>query len=535
MPSISDTDSFASTSGHLPRQPLALRPLIGLAVVTCLLHVVVNAFTPYGFHRDEFLYMAMGQHLRLWNMDFPPFIAIVSKAVRATIGDSLTGIRLAPAFAGGALVFITGVIAREIGGGRKAQLLSALAVALSPLFIRSADLFQPVVFDQLWWSASLLILARLCTDGSASSDALGTTRSNWLALGVAFGIGLLTKFSILFLAMAFTVALTLSRQRPTWLTRWPWIAALIALLLGSPSVVGQWVLGYPVAAQMDALQRTQLAHVSSLTYVTEQLVWGPGVLLAVAGFWYLLFAANEARYRLVGLTCGVSWLLLWLLHGKSYYIGPIYPTLFAAGGVAAEAWSRRARLPARVVTATWVVLTCAYALVTFPLTLPILPPQTTARFAAWIGITAATRSNHGVQLKLPQDYADLVGWPEQSQAVAEVYASLPEDQRRQTVVVAENYGEAGAIDFYGARLGLPRAVSAAGSYWFFGPGKLPGETVIALGVSEADLQRFCRSVTSAGRVQNEWAAPEDSDVPLFLCRNPRQTLQQLWPSLAGRN
>jgi Dolichyl-phosphate-mannose-protein mannosyltransferase len=534
MASSANTTGITMVSAPSPRRQLAWQPLIGVAICTCVLHVAINAFTPYGFHRDELLYMAMGQHLRLWTMDFPPFIAIVSRIVRAIIGDSLTGIRLVPALAGGTLVLVSGAIASELGGGRKAQLLSALAVALSPLFIRSADLLQPVVFDQLWWSLCLGILARLCAE-SESNDALAMTPSSWVALGVAFGIGLLTKFSILFLGMAFVIALTFSSRRRTWLSRWPWIAALIAIVIGSPSVAGQWRLGYPVLAQMDALQRTQLANVSSLTFVTEQLLWGPGVLLALVGLCYLLFAACTARYRLLGLTCAISWLLLWVLHGKSYYIGPIYPTLFAAGGVGVENWSRRARGSARIVTATWVVLTCAYALVTFPLLLPILSTQTTAQFAARLGITAATRSNHGVQLRLPQDYADLLGWPEQARAVAGVYVSLPIDQRRQTVIMAENYGEAGAVDFYGARLGLPPAISAAGSYWFFGAGDLPGETVIALGVSRADLERRCGSVTVAGRVQNEWAAPEDSDVPLFLCRKPRQTLQQLWPSLAGRN
>jgi hypothetical protein len=499
-----------------------------------VLHIAVNAFTPYGFHRDEFLYMAMGQHLRLWSMDFPPFMAIVSKLVRATIGDSLTGIRTLPALAGGALVFMTGAIAGELGGSRRAQILSAVAVALSPLFLRSADLFQPVVFDQLWWSVALFLVARLCAEGT-SSDVLGTAPPVWAALGIAFGIGLLTKFSILFLGMAFAIALTISRERRTWVTPWPWITALIALVVGSPSLVGQMRLGYPVLAQMDALQRTQLTNVSSLVYVTEQLLWGPGVVLAFLGLCYLLFGRGAVRYRLVGLTCAIAWLLLWVLHGKSYYIGPIYPTLFAAGGVAVEEWERRSHRFARIGIGTWLVLTCAYALVTFPLTLPILPAQTTAEFATRLGITSATRSNHGVQLNLPQDYADLLGWPEQANAVSDIYRSLPIDQRARTVIMAENYGEAGALDFYGARLGLPPVVSAAGSYWFFGAGPLPGETVIAVGVSKADLEHRCGTVILAGRVQSEWAAPEDSDVPLFLCGNPPQTLQQLWPALAGRN
>lgn len=529
--SISD---ITSTPEQSTQPVMAWRPLLAISLVIVAVHTMVNAFTPYGFHRDEFLYMAMGKHLRLWSMDFPPFIAILANFARATTGDSLTGIRMLPALAGGALIFITGALASEMGGGRKAQILSALAVALSPLFIRCADLFQPVVFDQVWWSLSLLVAARLCTE-SDSTGTLGTIPSRWVSLGIAFGLGLLTKFTVLVLAAALAIALTVSQHRRTWLTRWPWIAGLVALIIGSPSLVGQWRLGYPVAAQMDTLQRTQLVHASPLAYVSEQLLWGPGVFLAFAGLGYLLFAPKGARYRLLGLTCAFSWLLLWFLHGKSYYIGPIYPCLFAAGGVAVESWARRSHGLSRVVTAGWLVLTGAYAVVTFPFTLPILPAEAMARFAARQGARAATRSNHGVQLRLPQDYADMLGWPEQVHAVSDAYRSLPVDQRSRTVIMTGNYGEAGAIDFYGAPLGLPPAISATGSYWFFGPGKLPGETVIAVGVWREDLERHCGTITTLGVVQSEWATPEDSYVPILLCRKPRQSLQQLWPALAGRN
>jgi hypothetical protein len=509
-----------------------VRPVIALAVAVCVLHMVLNVVTPYGYHRDELLYMAMGQHLKVWRMDFPPLIAMISVAERALLGSSLVAIRAMPALAVAALIVTTGAIARTLGGGRTAQLLAAAAVALSPLFLRTADLFQPVVLDQLWWSLAILVLARLC---SAAPDARGLADdwSTWIVLGVVAGVGLLTKFSIVFLGVAMAIGLLLCRERRALLTGGPWIAALVALVVGSPSIVGQLRLGIPVAAQMHALEQSQLSHVSRLSFVTEQLLWGPAVLLAALGLVYLMLAAKARRFRLIGWTCAAAWMLLWLLHGKSYYIGSIYPALFAAGGVAAECWRPGERR--RQVITTWLALTVVYALATFPLTLPVLAPERTAEFAQAIGITAATRTNHGIQLQLPQDYADLLGWPEQVAAVARVYDSLPPAQRARAVIFAENYGEAAAVDFFGPRLGLPHAVSAAGSYWFFGPGEEPGGTILTIGVSRADLDARCGKVASAGRVRSEWSPPEDADVSLFICEAPRQTLQQLWPSLAGRN
>jgi hypothetical protein len=152
-----------------------------------------------------------------------------------------------------------------------------------------------------------------------------------------------------------------------------------------------------------------------------------------------------------------------------------------------------------------------------------------------MGITAAVTTNTGEVERLPQDYADMLGWEEQVATVARVYQTLQPEQRGRAVVVAANYGEAGALDFFGPRHGLPPAVSAAGSYWFFGPGDRPGDVVVAVGVPRETLERYFRSVTLAARVTHPWAVTEESDVPVFVCREPYQSLQALWPSLAGRN
>jgi hypothetical protein len=515
--------------------PLATRALAALGAITFALHVLVNRFSPYGFQRDEFLYMAMGRHLRLWRMDFPPFIAILSEAERFLLGDSMIAIRVAPALAAGILVLMAGLIARELGGGKFAQVLAAVTVATSPLFLRTGDLLQPVVFDQLWWTLALYALVKLGAS-APSDDVLSREPRWWIVLGVACGLGLLTKFSLLFFGAALVFAILISPQRRVILTPWPWVAAAIAFVIGSPSLVGQVLLGYPVVSQMKTLQHSQLMHVSAWSFVGGQLYLGAAVLLALTGALYLVLAERMRAFRAVGWTCIGAFMLLLVLHGKSYYIGPIYPTLFAAGAVAFERWT--ARRPAGVAMAARaaaIVLLVAYGAIGAPLELPIFSKEATADFASRSKMSGATRTNQGVALKLPQDYADMLGWPELAAAVARVYDSLPPEKRAHVVLVGNNYGEAGALEYYGPRLGLPRVVSAAGSYWFFGPGEKFGTVLVTLGGTKEDLERFYETVIPAGHVINAWGVPEESDVSIYVCEHPRSTLQAIWPSLAGQN
>jgi len=517
------------------RPPFATRAIAALSAITFVLHLVVNLLSPYGFQRDEFLYMAMGRHLQLWRMDFPPFIAILSEVQRFLIGDSMVAIRFASAVAAGLLVLMAALIARAMGGGKVAQLFAAIAVATSPVFIRTGVLFQPVVLDQLWWTLALYALARLGAE-STKNDGLSTRPRWWIVLGVACGLGLLTKFSILFFGAALVVALVIAPQRRVMLTRWPWIAAAIAIVLGSPSIVGQLRLGFPVVGQMRTLESSQLMHVSFTSFVLGQLYIGPAILLAVAGMAYLLSAASMRRFRVIGWTCAGAFALLLVLHGKAYYISPIYPALFAAGAVGLERWSdARAGAWNTALRVVILVVLVGNAIAALPLELPIFSREYTAWFVSHSGLAPAARTNQGFQLKLPQDYADMLGWPEEVAAVAHVYDSLPAEKRAQVVLGADNYGEAGALEFYGPRYGLPSVISGAGSYWFFGPGEKPGTVLIVLGGEKSDLDPFYGTVTEAGRVRNDWGVPEESDVRIFVAENPRGTLQKIWPQFAGQN
>ncbi|MGH7648064.1 MAG: ArnT family glycosyltransferase, partial [Gemmatimonadaceae bacterium] len=181
-----------------PRPAVAAKVLAAAVAIDLALRATTALITPYGFQRDEFLYFAMGAHLHLWTMDFPPAMAILSQLMRATVGIGLVPVRIVPGLAATLLVVFAILFARELGGRAFAQALAALTIIASPAFLRGGSLFQPVVFDQLAWTAVLFALLRVARTGD---------RRWWLALGVAAGLGLLIKFSIAIIGAGVFIAL----------------------------------------------------------------------------------------------------------------------------------------------------------------------------------------------------------------------------------------------------------------------------------------------------------------------------------------
>ncbi len=488
-------------------------------------------------HRDAFLYFAMGDHLRLWRMDFPPLIAILANVQTAIFGHTLAAARVFPMLEGTTILVLAALIARELGGGPFAQGLAALPMLCEGLFLRPATLFQPVVLDQLWWTLALYTLLRI-----GRADAEGQARAGrnwWLAFGVATGLGLLTKFSILFIGLAVLGALLVSRLRRSLRTPWPWAAAAIAFALGSPSIVGQVRLGFPVVGQMHQLVGSQLTHVTYTSFLLTQplMVGVSGFLLALIGAAALVAWRPLAPYRAAGWACVLVFVLLMVLHGKAYYVGPIYPTLIAAGAV----WLDRARLgrfPSvpRVFRWGMVTLMLAEGAVWFPILVPVLSPARTAAYITRAGLEAANATNWGGTDLLPQDFADMLGWRHQSEVVARVYRTLTPAEQAQAVLGADNYGEAGALEFYARRYGLPPyAVCGCGSFWFFGPGPKSGRVLIDVGTDSAKLAGLYADVRRAARILSPWSVREERDVPVWIARRPRATLQQAWPNIDHGN
>ncbi len=502
--------------------PRAALPRLALGTVSMLLgvklaaHVVTNIVTPYEFHRDEFLYLAMGTHFRPLHMDFPPMMALLGNAARVFGDTSLFAVRMVPALAGTVIMLLMLLIVRELGGKKGAMLLAAAALFFNPLFLRTANLFQPVALDQLWWTLGFYALIKLRN----TEDPRW-----WLVLGAAGGLGLLTKFSILFFGVAVLVGLLLTDQRKSFAGPWPWIAILMAVVIGMPSIVGQVNLGFPVVGQMQDLRSVQLQRTTLGDFVGGQVLLGPSFLLALIGVIGLFAHPDLSRHRMAAWIAITAFAVLAALKGKAYYVGPIYPVLYAVGAVTLQDLAHdRVRQIAQWGIAALVI---AYGVFTLPFGLPILPPATMARYAAWTGITPAVTTNRGVVLRLPQDYGDMLAWRELVEGVARVYHALPEEDKARTVLYGANYGEAGALDLYGPPLGLPPVVSMAGSFYFFGPGDQSGEVMLFVGMEREWVNDTCPSAEVATRVKAEWTV-EENDVPVVICREPTTTVQEVW-------
>ncbi len=503
----------------MPPARLAFRLLLTMAAVKLLAHFVATLVSPYEIHRDEFLYLAMGQHLNFWGMDFPPAIAVLAKVSRAFFGDTLFGVRFFPALAGTGILVLTGLLAREFGGGRFAQGLAMSALLLCALFMRPASLFQPVVFDQLWWTLGFYAFVKL---------AQSPGKRWWLLLGLVGGLGLLTKFSIAFFAFGIFAGLLLSPQRRELASRWPYVAALLGVAIGSASLVGQIRLDFPVVIHMSELETSQLKRLGYGDFLVGQVIMlGPAILLAAAGWLYLVAGRPMRPYRGVGWAILAAFLVLLVLHGKAYYIGPIYPTLFAAGAAALGSLPPRTARFANGLALAFIIVWGAIGL---PFGLPIVPPAQMARYAAAVGIKGAVTTNQGKILSLPQDYADMLGWEEQVHAVARVYESLPADRRSDAVLIADNYGEAGALEFYGPRYGLPR-VLLPHNYLLWPPPAKAANTVVTLGVSTNGLATFFRSVRVAAVYDDPWRVPEERNCPICVAETPYRGINDAWPEL----
>jgi hypothetical protein len=292
-------------------------------------------------------------------------------------------------------------------------------------------------------------------------------------------------------------------------------------------IIGQIRLDFPVLIHMQDLHRQQLQRITPTEFLFGQVLnLGPAILLAGAGLGHILLNKSARAYRVVGWTCVFAFLILLLLQGKAYYIGPIYPVLFAGGAVALEGIRGRLR---QAGVALAVVLVVGWGLISLPFGFPLVPPTPMAKYAAALGIKGATTTNRGTTLSLPQDYADMLGWEEQVSAVARVYESLPRDQRAEAVLVARNYGEAGALDFFGPRHGLPQRVLQPGNDLIWPPPDRLHNVAIAIGFSTADLSHFFRSVKLVSTFDHPWMVDEERNLPICIAQGPYGNLDDAGP------
>jgi hypothetical protein len=492
-----------------------------LALANFVFHWYFN--NRYGYFRDEFDYMACGNHLAWGYVDQPPLVPFLIKICRLILGDSLRSIRFIPALATSATVILTVMIARELGGGRFALILSAIAFIVAPMYLSDGSVLSTNSLEPLLWM------------GCAYFAILAIKRNEpryWLWFGLVAGIGLEEKYSIAVFGFALVVGLLLTEQRRVFASKWIWLGGAIAFLVFLPNFLWNVENHWPFAELMHNIKADgRDVALSPLAYFAQQVLilnplLGPVWILGVFAF---LFSSRLKPYRFFGWSYLVSLAVFIVLKGKNYYLAPIYPVFLAAGAITIESFVERPRrvwLKPVIVT----ILLAAGAWLA-PVVVPILPVDQFISYMKKLPFPVPRSEHSHMRAILPQHFADQFGWEEMVATVDQAYTRIPLEERPGCGIFAQDYGQAGAIDFFGPRYGLPPALSGHQTYFLWGPRGYSGNCLIVLDDTRESLEEKFEHVEFVGlSADNPYAL--EREIPVFICRGAKfGSLADIWPKL----
>lgn len=493
-------------------------PLI-VAVVVLLVHLIGNPH--YGFFRDELYFIACGFHPDWGYVDQPPVVPLLA-AGSQLFGHSLFLLRAVAALFAAAGAYVTCLLAIELGGGVFAQILAGLAFLFAGVLMSFGMKVGPDMTGLWLWPLIALYALRIARGGDPRQ---------WLFAGIAAGVAIESKYSALLFLAALIGGLLLTPQRRSLASGWFWAGAALALLVALPNALWQALHGFPMLELLRNGQNGKNVVAGPALYLFQQLLL---TNLFLSPIWIvgLIALLCDRSARFLGYAYVLLIALMIVLHGKHYYPGDVYPIPIAAGAVAVARWTRG--LPAvRVALAAAAV---AAGLFFLPFSLPVLPERTMARYDGFVkrllhvnDATLATERHRTAAL--PADWADMHGWPELTATVARVYRNLPPPQRAVTAIVASNYGEAAAIDFFGKAYGLPPAISGHNNYWLWGAHGATGAVVIDVNGDCGAAAHAFRTSTLAARFGAPWVISYEQDIPIRVCTGPVHKLSAMWPSM----
>jgi 4-amino-4-deoxy-L-arabinose transferase-like glycosyltransferase len=502
------------TTAASTRRDTTILLLIALAFI--VLHLATSS--PYGFHRDELATLDDARHLDWGFVAYPPLTPAFGRLSLALFGISTLGARVFPILALAAAVVVSGLMARALGGSRRAQILAALAVAIVPIVAIQATVLQYVSFDYLWGTLLTYFLVRLFESGD---------RRWWLAVGAAIGLGMMTKYTMAFFVTGLVGAMLVTgifdaNIRRHLRSQWLWMGVALSLLIFLPNLIWQIRHDFISLTFLQHIHKRDVGQGRANGFLIEQLYICTCVMLAPLaamgiGFY---FSKRESKYRALGWMFVLTLLLFVIAQGRSYYLGPLYPMLLAAGCVAWERWlARRTAKSAGVIQRVTRIFVTIGAILSFALFTPVAPINS----ALW-----------NVTTKLDYNFKEEIGWPELVATVADAYNAIPASERANAGILVGNYGEAGSINLFGSKYGLPSAISKTNTGWYRSyPANQP-ETLIAVGFDEDFLKENferCEVVTHNSKpygVLNE----ESRDHPdIYLCHH----LLRGWPEFWNRS
>ncbi|MDC6390724.1 glycosyltransferase family 39 protein [Maribacter sp. PR1] len=461
----------------------------------------------YGFHRDELLHLSVSEHLDWGFMEFPPFIGFIGRISYWLFDYSLLGVRLFPTLAGVGILILCCLMAKELGGKSKAVFLAGICILAFLPFYRNHTLFQPVAFDQLFWTFGFYLVIKFTNTQN---------KKFLILLGITLGLGLMNKYIILVWAFGLCMGLFFHQKGNLFKNKWLYISVSISILIFLPNIIWQAQNNFPILQHLQALNASQLDDIDPMEFGLSQLEYPFTLIISLFGLFALLLDKNLKNYRTVGIASVVIFGTLWLLNSKAYYVFALYPVLFAAGAVKIESLLIKKPIWIYVIA----IVTLAPSIYFIPKLTPILPMETYVEYAD-------LKEENG-RIELTGDYADMFGWEEQVKLVDSVYRSLSTEEKNKCVLWAENYGEAGALKILGKKYNLPNPISRHGSFWTWGYGNKEAEVWISLGNEKPSVEYVFEEVELVKMITHKYAIGEENGIPLFICRKPKVDIQKWW-------
>jgi len=493
--------------------------LSGLSFGLFLYLMIAGALSSYGYFIDEFYYIACSKRLAFGYVDHPPLSMFLLALSRWFLGDSIPAVRFFPALATSVNVFVTGIIARRLGGTRIAIVIAALATIAMPVFMVMGSFYSMNAFEPLLWTIILYFIIRLVQEENTKY---------WLIVGLLMGLGLEIKHTMAVYAVALVFGMLLTNTRRILWNRWFLWGMLGCFLLLLPNLIWQYVNGFPsLEFYRNAMLNKNVSR-GPLDVILDQILFtNPFAFpLWIIGLVYFFVAPEGRKYRFFG------WAYLILLSvmvlsqsSRPDRIGAIYTGLFAAGGIAIERL-RRPLVHRLVAGLTIVMLVCGVA-VFAPIATPLLPPPTLKNYLSAIGFSFSVEQGK-INEPIPQWLADRLGWRELASDVAGVYHSLPTEEQRNTIIVSTNYGEAGALELFGPEFGLPPVFATHNNYHLWGPPSDSIKTYIGVFVERSDLENRFESVVEAAVHTCEDCTRPQRSIPIYVARGPTFSIMKEW-------
>jgi hypothetical protein len=476
----------------------------------------------YNIFRDEYYYIDCANHISFGYVDHPPLSILILAAWKFIFSSSLLSIRVLPALCGASLIFITAKITEALGGNKSAQIFSAIAVSAPLTYFVIFGFYSMNAFDIVFWALLYLILINIINTGN---------QKLWLWFGVVAGLGLMNKISVGYFGAGVVAAMLCAKERKWFANKFFWLGGIIALVIFSPYIVWNLANGMPTLEFIHNATQYKNADIPALVFAREQILQiNPlNAFVWIAGIAALFFSGSLKKYRVIALSYIFIFLILIVQKSKPYYLAAAYPVLLAAGSAAITDFFERKKLA--YLRYTFSVLLIISIVLLSPIVLPVLQPAELNAYFDKIGYKPETGEKSNTAA-LPQYFADRFGWEELAKEMARVYNSMGDDEKKKTALVVGNYGEAGSLNYYAKKYGLPFVYCAHNSCWFWGRehGFDGLENVIILGGKrEEHLEQF-EDVQEAGKISAPYVMPFEDNLKIFIARHLRKgiDLEEVW-------